>query len=211
MAAFDLEEQEQIDALKHFWHEYGKLIIAALVAFVVGVGGVQGWKYYKRTQAEEASLAFSKLEEAQDKGDTNEIRNVAKDIIDNFGSTPYASMAALVAAKTEQEAGDLAAAAGQLEWVVDNTSSEETRMLSQLRLAAIRLDQQQYEVALKLLDGDVTEAFIGPYSDLRGDVLVAQGKIAEARAAYQRALEESAEGGTWRDVVQIKLDALTRQ
>ena len=48
MAIYDLEEQEQIDALKHFWRDYGRLIIAAVVAFIVGVGGTQGWKHYKR-------------------------------------------------------------------------------------------------------------------------------------------------------------------
>ena len=81
MATYDLEEQEQIDALKHFWRDYGRLIIAAVVAFIVGVGGTQGWKHYKRTQAEQASLKFVKLEEAVGKGDVNEIRNVAQDII----------------------------------------------------------------------------------------------------------------------------------
>lgn len=209
MAAFDLEEQEQIDTLKHFWRDYGKLIITAVVVFVVGVGGVQGWKHHKRSQAEAASQAFAKLEEAEAKGDKNEIRNVANDIVDKYASTPYAAMAALVVAKTEHEAGDLDAAAKQLRWVADNTRSDEVRMLSQLRLAAVLLDQKEYDAALKLLDEPVTEAFSGPYSDLRGDVLVAQGKIAEARAAYQKALESTAGSGTWRDVVQIKLDALS--
>ena len=64
MAIYDLEEQEQIDALKAFWRDYGRLVIAAAVAFVVGVGGTQGWKHYKRTQVQEASLKFVELEQA---------------------------------------------------------------------------------------------------------------------------------------------------
>lgn len=208
MATYDLEEQEQIDALKHFWRDNGRLIIAAAVAFIVGVGGTQGWKHYKRSQAEQASLQFVKLEEAIDKGDVTEIRNVAQDIVNDYASTPYAPMAALVVAQTEREAGNLDAAVQRLEWVVDNARTEEVQLLARLRLAAVLLDQEQYDAALQLLDHDVTKAFVGSYADLRGDVLVAQGKTAEARTQYQRALEQSNDNTAWRDVVQLKLDAL---
>jgi predicted negative regulator of RcsB-dependent stress response len=209
MAIYDLEEQEQIDALKHFWRDYGRLIIAAVVAFIVGVGGTQGWKYYKRSQAEQASVQFVKLEEALGKGDVTEIRNVAQDIITEYARTPYAQMAALVVAQTEREAGDLDAAAQRLQWVVDHARTEEVQILARLRLAAVLLDQEEYDAALQLLDHEVTEAFVGAYANLRGDVLVAQGKTAEARAQYEQAVEQSRENSAWRDVVQLKLDALS--
>jgi len=211
MATYDLEEQEQIDSLKHFWADYGRLIVTGVVAFVVGVGGIQGWKYYERTQAQDASVEFGKLDEAVAKGDINEIRNVGSDIVDRYPRTSYAPMAALVVAKAERDASDLDAAASQLEWAAQNAASEEARMLSRLRLAAVLLDQEKYEEALKLLDEKVTEAFVALYSDLRGDVLVEQGKMAEARAAYQQALDKLVESGGWRNVVQIKIDALGTQ
>jgi predicted negative regulator of RcsB-dependent stress response len=211
MATYDLEEQEQIDSIKHFWTDYGRLIITGVVAFVVGVGGIQGWKYYNRTQAEEASVAFGKLDEAVAKGDITEIRNVGSGIVDGYPRTAYAPMAALVVAKAERDADDLDAAAAQLEWATQNAASEEARMLSRLRLAGVQLDQEKYEEALKLLDEKVTEAFVPLYSDLRGDVLVEQGKLAEAQAAYQQALDKSVETGGWRNVVQIKIDALGTQ
>ena len=208
MATYDLEEQEQIDSIKHFWTDYGRLVITGVVAFVLGVGGIQGWKYYTRTQAKDASVEFGKLDEAVAKGDIIEIRNVGSDIVDRYPRTSYAPMAALVVAKAERDAGDLDAAASQLEWAAQNAASEEARMLSRLRLAGVLLDQEKYEEALKLLDEKVTEAFVALYSDLRGDVLVERGKIPEARAAYQQALDKSGESGGWRNVVQIKIDAL---
>jgi len=211
MATYDLEEQEQIDSLKHFWADYGRLVVTGVVAFVVGVGGIQGWKYYERTQAQDASVEFGKLDKAVAKGDINEIRNVGSDIVDRYPRTSYAPMAALVVAKAERDASDLDAAASQLEWAAQNAASEEARMLSRLRLAGVLLDQEKYEEALKLLDEKVTEAFVALYSDLRGDVLVEQGKMAEARAAYQQALDKSVESGGWRNVVQIKTDALGTQ
>ncbi len=208
MATYDLEEQEQIDTLKQFWRDYGRLVIAAAVAFVVGVGGTQGWKHYKRTQAAEASQQFVKLEQAVAKGDATEIRNVAGEIVDNYSSTPYAAMAVMVVAGAERQAGELDAAADRLQWAVENAKSEEVRTLARLRLAAVLLDQEQYDAALKQLDETPGDAFAGLYADLRGDVLVAQGKTAEARAQYQQALEKSSGNSAWRDVVQIKLDAL---
>nr|NIO43668.1 tetratricopeptide repeat protein [Burkholderiales bacterium] len=201
MATYDLEEQEQIDALKHFWREHGRLIIAAVVAFVVGVGGTQGWKYYKRGQAEGASQQYVKLEAAVGKGDVNEIRNVAEGIIADYGGTSYAPMAALVLAQTERDAGDLEAAAQQLRWALDNASNEEIQMLATLRLAAVLLDQDQYDAVLQLLNKEVTQAFAGAYADLRGDVFVAQGKTEEARTQYQQALEQLGETSAWRDIV----------
>jgi predicted negative regulator of RcsB-dependent stress response len=48
----------------------------------------------------------------------------------------------------------------------------------------------------------------GLYADLRGDILAAQGKHAEARAAYQLALDKSEAGSPYRATIQLKLDAL---
>jgi predicted negative regulator of RcsB-dependent stress response len=205
---YDLEEQEKIEALKAWWKQYGNLVIAAVVAFVAGVGGVQGWQYYQRSQAEQASALFGNLEQAVGKKDVTEIRNIGSEITREFPRSAYAAMAALVLAKTEHDQGQLDAAAAQLQWAADKGKTEEIRALARLRLAGVLLDQKKYEEALKLLDGKSTEAFIPLYADLRGDVLVAQGKMDEARAAYDRALEKSTDAGPWRNVIQVKRDAL---
>lgn len=206
--AFDLEEQEQIDALKQFWKQYGGFIVALVIASLATVGGVQGWKYYKRAKAEDASALFMKLEEANRKNDVGEVRKLGGEIVDKYGSTPYGPMAALVTAKTNYDAGDAVAAAKQLQWAIDHADDEETAALASLRLAAIRLDEKKYDEALKLLEAKHGGALVPLYADLRGDILVAQGKLAEARTAYKAALDKSAAGGNYRSVIQIKLDAL---
>ena len=205
---YDLEEQEKLDALKAFWKENGRLIIAAAIAFVVSLSGVQGWKYYSRTQAEAASALFATLEDAQRRSDTDEVRNVGAQILDKYGRTAYGPMTAMVLANVSYTAGDREAAQAQLRWVIDRAGDDETAMLARLRLAGILLEEKKYDDALKLLDAPHTEAFVSQYSDLRGDVLVAQGKLAEAKAAYTRALEKAGAQSKWRNVVQLKLDAL---
>jgi predicted negative regulator of RcsB-dependent stress response len=205
---YDLEEQEQLDALKRFWKENGRLIIAAVVAFLIGVAAIQGWKHYNRTQSLAAAALFAKLEEAQRKNDLTEMRNVGQQLIDGYGRTGYAAMAGLKLSKANYDAGEKKAAGDQLQWVVDHAKDQEIAALARLRLAGIRLDEKNYDAALKLLESPVGAGFEPLYADLRGDVLVAQGKPAEARAAYRSALEKLDAANPWRNIVQAKLDAL---
>ncbi len=206
--AFDLEEQEQIAELKQFWNQYGKLIVTLVVAVLVALAGTQGWRYHRAGQSEQASALFTKFGEAVRKNDVGEIRTLGKQLIDGFGSTAYGPTAALLLAKTNYENGDPAEAASQLQWAIDNAKDEETSDLARLRLAGIRLDEKKYDDALKLLEVRHGPAMEALYADLRGDVMVAQGRSGEARAAYKLALEKSSPNSSYRNVVQIKLDAL---
>ncbi len=206
--ALDLEEQEQLDALKQFWKQYGTLIITLAFLALAGFAGVKGWKYYQRGQSEQASALFGKLEEAVRKNDVAQIGSLGAEIIDKYGSTAYGPMAALLLARSNYNSGDAAAAATRLQWAIDKARDDETVALARLRLAGIRLDEKKYDEALVLLDAKHAPAFAPLYADLRGDVLAAQGKAAEARAAYKLALEKSPPNGNYRSVVQIKLDAL---
>ena len=206
--AFDLEEQEQIAELKQFWKQYGTLIVTLAVAALVAFAGMQGWRYYKNSQSEQASALFTKFGEAVRKNDVKEIRALGKQVMDGFGSTAYGPTAALLLAKANYENGDAAAAAGQLQWAIDKAKDDETAEVARLRLASIWLDEKKYEEALKLLETKHSTAMETLYADLRGDVMLAQGKSAEARAAYKMAIEKSLPNSSYRSVVQIKLDAL---
>ena len=206
--AFDLEEQEQIAELKQFWKQYGTLIVTLAVAALVAFAGMQGWRYYKNSQSEQASALFTKFGEAVRKNDVKEIRALGKQVMDAFGSTAYGPTAALLLAKANYENGDAAAAAGQLQWAIDKAKDDETAEVARLRLASIWLDEKKYEEALKLLETKHSTAMETLYADLRGDVMLAQGKSAEARAAYKMAIEKSLPNSSYRSVVQIKLDAL---
>ena len=206
--ALDLEEQEQLDALKQFWKQYGTLIITLAFLGLAAFAGVRGWNYYQRGQSEQASALFGKLEEALRKNDVAQIGSLGAEIIDKYGSTAYGPMAALLLARRNYESGDAPAAATRLQWAIDKAGDDETVALARLRLAGIRLDEKKYDEALALLDAKHAPAFAPLYADLRGDVLAAQGKAAEARAAYKIALEKSPPNSNYRSVVQIKLDAL---
>jgi predicted negative regulator of RcsB-dependent stress response len=206
--AYDLEEQEQIAVIKDWWRNYGNLVTTGLLAVVVGIAGIQAWRYYRAQQSSSAATLYSQLDTAEKSNELKRVQDIAAALASSHAGTSYAGMAALRAAKSFVNGNDLASAKQRLQWVIDNTSDDEMRDIARLRLAGVLLDEKKHDEALKLLDVKHVAAFDGLYADLRGDVLAAQNKRPEARAAYQLALEKSDARSSYRQLLQVKLDAL---
>jgi predicted negative regulator of RcsB-dependent stress response len=206
--AYDLEEQEQLDAIKSWWNQYGNYVVVALVTVAVAAAAYQGWRYYSQTQAVGASTLYGQLEEAARNNDAKRVRDIGTQIVDRYGSSAYGGLAALASAKAAFGTGDFEAAEKQLRWAAERAKETEQRDIARLRLAGVLLDRKKADEALKVLDAKPLDAYAALYADMRGDVLTAQGKTAEAAAAYRAALEKSDAGSAYRQVVEIKLDAL---
>nr|WP_217344336.1 tetratricopeptide repeat protein [Noviherbaspirillum sp. L7-7A]MBV0878476.1 tetratricopeptide repeat protein [Noviherbaspirillum sp. L7-7A] len=206
--AYDLEEQEQIETLKSWWKQYGNLVTWLLIAALGAYAAWSGWNYYQRSQAAQAGQLYDEITRAVAAKDTARVLRGAADMREKFGRTAYAEMAALTAAKAAFDANDLNGAKAQLQWVVDSGRDEEYRALARIRLAGVLLDEKAYDEGLKLLSADVPVAFAGALADRRGDLLMAQNKVAEARAAYQEALQKSDAKSPGRQLIQLKLDAI---
>ena len=208
MAVYNLEEQENIDALKAWWSDNGRLVIAAVIAFVLGIGGIQGWRHYKSEQSMKSAVLFYDLEEAMRTGDRNKVEELARRLTAEFSGTSHAARGALLAGRVAAEAGDRDKAVESLRWVADNAKDESLRALGGLRLSAVLLDEGRLDEALAAVVAPPGEAFAALFADARGDVLVAQGKIEEAKSAYQIALDKLPKSAAYRNVVEIKRDAL---
>jgi predicted negative regulator of RcsB-dependent stress response len=206
--AYDLEEQEQIETLKSWWKQYGNLVTWLLIAGLTAFSGWSAWNYYQRSQAAQAGQLYDEIGRAVVAKDNAKVLRGAADMREKFSRTAYAEMAALLAAKAAFDANDLNGAKAQLQWVVDNGRDDEYRALARIRLAGVLLDEKAYEEGLKVLSGDVPAAFAGAVADRRGDLLMAQNKIAEARTAYQEALQKSDAKSPGRQLIQLKLDAI---
>lgn len=224
MAAYDLEEQEQIAEFKAWWKQYGTLLTYAVIAAALAVSAWQGWNWYQRSQAVQASDIYQALRQAVQNEDTQRVKAASGELTEKFSGTRYAALGALTAAKAMVDAGDAQTAKAQLQWVADEGKNE-IRDLARLRLATLLLDEKAYDEALRLLDGSATAAFSARFIDGRGDIFSAQGKKEEARKAYQAALDalathdkqgNGANSQSWqlqsnavyREIIQQKLDAL---
>ena len=208
MAVYDLEEQEQIDELKAWWKSYGNAVLMVIVAASLAVSGVIGWRAWGDRQALEAGELYVQLQGAVGSADPKKVQDIAAVMADKYPRTGYAQFAALAAAKAAFDSGNLAEARTRLQWVIDRAKDDGTRDLARLRLAVVLLDEKKLDEAFVALQAPPAEAMTALFADLRGDVLSAQGKAADARSAYQLALDKTDAKSPYRGVIQGKLDSL---
>lgn len=205
----DLEEQEQIDELKHFWKKWGSLISSVVLVVLLAFTAWNGYQYWKRTQASQAASLLDAVTEAtQAPGDAARVRQAAADLRSKYGSTAQAVQGNLLAAKFLAGTGDGAAAKEVLTWVIDKGSDEGAQALARLRLAGLLLETQAYDEALKWLNAPFPAAFTALAQERKGDVLALQGKAPEAAAAYKQAVASMDPGIEYRRMLEVKAEAL---
>lgn len=208
MAAYDLEEQDQLDDLKAWWTRWGGTISTGLLIGALVIAGVQGWRWYAGNRAQEAAALYTALSEAGRKNDNARAREAVTSLEEKFASTGYAPRAALLYARMLYDAGDRAGAKLQLQWALDHADDDELKAIARYRLAQAQVDERAFDQALATLDAKHPAAFDGLYADLRGDALAAADRRAEARAAYETAVAKLDPKSQYLQFVRVKLDAL---
>jgi predicted negative regulator of RcsB-dependent stress response len=204
----DLQEQEQLDELKHFWKNYGNLISWVLIVVMGGFAAWNGYGYWQRTQSAKASALFDEVERAVAVSDLARVERSFADMKDKFGGTLYAQQAALLAAKSFQLQDKNEQALAALTWVAEKSSDESYAQIARLRLASLLLQTRGYDAAMERLSKPFSASFAPLAADLRGDVLSAQAKPQEAIAAYRDAWQKIDETNDYRRLVEAKLNAL---
>ena len=204
----DLEEQEQLAELKHFWARYGNLITWVLIAVFGTVAAWNGYQYWQGRQSSQASVMYDEVDRAVLSGDMPRIERSLADMKERFGGTAYAEQAGLLAAKTYFEKGNVEASKASLKWVADKANDAGFQSVAKLRLAGILMETKAYDEALAVLTGSFPKDFAPLASDRRGDILLLQGKKAEARAEYEKAYKGLDERTEYRRLVEVKLNAL---
>lgn len=203
-----LSEREQVEALRRWWNENGRWIIGGLVVGVAVLFGWRAWNSHQAEQAEAASTIYGELLTAVEAGNRDRAMSLQDELAREFARTPYADQAGLALALLHINAGDPESAAGALTNVLAATGDEELAHVARLRLARVRLEQNQPEAALQVLAGAEEASFAPLYAHVRGDILIANGDLEGARAAYRQALAVGEPGVIDRNLVQMKLDAL---
>jgi predicted negative regulator of RcsB-dependent stress response len=204
----DLEEQEQLDQIKHFWAQYGNLITWVLIAILGSMAAWNGWNYWQRSQASKAAVLFDEIERAAVASDAERMERALADMKDRFGSTTFAAQSGLLAGKALFDAGKTDGARAALSWVADKASDDAYKAVARLRLVGLDIEAKAFDQALKTLEAPVPKAFEPLVADRRGDVFMAQGKVEEAKTQYQNAWRGLSEQTEYRRLVEVKLAAL---
>ena len=200
-------EQEQVEALKAWWHTQGKKVLIAFgTAFVIWIGW-KYWEHHQEVRKAQASEDFFVIMQAVEEDDYGTFQEHAKQLMDQYADTPYASLASLLWANHEIK--DPAAAKTHLQWVVDHASDRVFSDIARARLARLLLNEKSYDSAIAMLKKMKTTAFEGLRDEITGDVYTAKGDIDAARAAYTIALKSEIIGGEGRRAfIEMKLNDL---
>lgn len=204
----DLQEQEQLDALKAFWNKYGNLATWTLVLVLGAFAAWNGWNYWQREQGFKAGAMFDELDRAGQAGEVDKAGRIFADLKTAFPGTAFAQQGGLLLAKLQFDKGQADNARASLTWVAENGVEDEVRTVARLRLAALQAEAKQFDEALKTLAAATAPGFEGLVADRRGDVLITQGKKDEAVAAYNAAYKALGEKADYRRLVDAKLTAL---
>jgi predicted negative regulator of RcsB-dependent stress response len=204
----DLEEQEQLDQLKHFWNTYGNLITWVVLLAAGAFVAWNGWQYYQRNKAAQASALYDEVERSAQSGDSARIERSLTEMKDRFAGTAYAQQAGLLAARALYDKGDADGSRAALNWVAEHAVDPGYQAVARLRLASELLQNKAYDEALKALSGDLPKEFDALAADRRGDIYMAQGKRDEAKAEYRKAWSAFDPATGYRRLVEIKLNAV---
>lgn len=181
-------EQEQIEAMKRWWKENGISIVLGIVIGVAGIIGYNSWQSYKQSKNEAASAYYIQIMEHLQQGAYDSVASLSDQIIADYSTTSYASLAQLSAAKALYGLNEKKPAQQRLEWVVENGSTEYFKTIAKLRLASLHLANDDTAAAQKVLAGKFAQSFSAQKQVLIGDLAVATEDYAAARTAYIAAL-----------------------
>ncbi len=205
MVDVTLSEEEQVEALKTWWKDNGRSVIAGVV---IGLGAVFGWRYwvdYQSGIAQQASMRLVELNQSVASGKRDAASEQAKRIIEKFQGTSYAVFASLNLAKVMLQSGERDGAIAQLKRALENASDNSIKQVVRARIARILLSTEQLDEAEQVVASADSDSFRGEFAELRGDIARARGDEATARAAYQEALDNQVSNSA---LVQMKLDDL---
>jgi len=180
------------------------LLILALGSFAAW----NGWNYWQRDKAVKAGAMYDEIDKAAQGGDAGRAASLFATLRDRYPGTAYAQQAGMLVARLQAEKGQADDARATLAWVAQNAVEDEYKTLARLRLAGVLMDQKKYDDALKQLDGASPKEFEALVADRRGDILLAQGKKDEAKAAYQKAWGAMDPKVEYRRLIDAKLTAL---
>lgn len=200
---------DQGEVVKKWLKDNGSAIVIGLVIAFGGLFGFKQWQSWQETSRELASYEYDVLEQylAQDQLDA--AMDNLQTLREDYGQSPYASLAALQMARARMQVNQPDLAIGLYEYVIENGYPKALQVVARERLARVLLDQGQPENALDTLDGATDiGGFEARYAEVRGDILLEQGRTEEAVAAYRTALDNLEEGVGDRSLLVIKLESL---
>lgn len=208
-------DEEQVELIKSWWKENGKTLLLSVIVVLGGWFGWNSWQTSQQQKAEAASELYSQLVDAvaqpaaqQTEEQKASAAALATELKTTYAGTAYADFGALFLARFAADAGDFAAAAAELQAVVNTSKADAVKYTAQARLAQVLIQQEKFDEALALVNTVPDPAYTVQFEDAKGDALYRKGDNAEARNAWIRARDAAQTLGLNTQPLQRKIDAL---
>jgi predicted negative regulator of RcsB-dependent stress response len=192
-------DEEKAEELKAWWKANGISVAAGIGLAIAGMFGWQQWQQHQLDQSEGASKILSQIN--KNPSDVELLKKINAE----YGNTPYASLAALNAAKAACNANKSDDCISQLK-VASNSSQADIAIVAKIRLARTLISTQKLDEASTIISGIKSSAYNSLVAELNGDLWLAKKDYTKAREAYDKALLSS--GGQNSQLLKMKRDDL---
>jgi predicted negative regulator of RcsB-dependent stress response len=190
-------EDEQAQQIKKWIKENGLQIV---VGISLGLGGIWGLGAYKTYQNEQSIQARSLY-----------LNTASSDSVAAFealstshSDSGYTQQAGLMLAKNAVKKQDYKSALQHLSTLV-STDNDLIAIVANMRMASIQLEMGKFKEAINTLDSKLPGEFNGLYSQLKGDIYVADNQIDKAKEHYKLALSQISRDSELQSLINIKL------
>lgn len=205
---YDLQEQEQLAQIKHFWSRYGNLITWTLIIVLTAIASWNGWHYWQRQKAIQTAAIMDELDRVVQSQDMDRIQRVWADMQSHGAKTLQAQHAGLMVAQVAAQAEQPEVARQALQQVIQHSPDAALVAIARLRLASLEIDQDNLDAAASVLAATFPPEFEALKSDRMGDLHALRGQADNARQAYQAAWALMSSDVEYRRIVEAKLNAL---
>jgi predicted negative regulator of RcsB-dependent stress response len=203
-----LSEEEQAEALRAWWRENWKVLLAGVALGLAAIGGWKYWGIHQDRRAHDALGTYTRFESAYEGSDMEQANSFLAMLVDEHPSLGYTQQARLKMAKAHVEAGKLDEAIDLLRQVARDSKDDQLVQVANLRIARLLIEQGKYDEALQLAEVDDESGFAAQAREIRGDALLAKGDTEGARAEYAAALAAINSPQVDRTLLELKLGEL---
>jgi predicted negative regulator of RcsB-dependent stress response len=204
----NFDSLEQSERARAWFQSNGSTLLMAVLGAMAIIWGYKGYQANKIKAGENAGLVYEKITRAVDEKKDQEVSTFSAEMRKNHGKLTYAALGSMAEAKyfTEQKKTEVAMAS--LQTAQTAGSNPQLKLLASLRLARLQIAGGKSQDALDILNSVTDEGFKAVREELRGDALLALGKLNEAKEAYSKALTATDLAQPGRPSLQQKLDNL---
>jgi predicted negative regulator of RcsB-dependent stress response len=206
MDTYETEEQ-QVEAIKKWWADNYKMVIALSIIGLGSIIGVQKYKEQKLITAQTASLEYDHILSSVVENRDAVISQQVDTMLNEYETFPYAALSAMLEAKQMIAAQKFPEAEEKFQWVIKHSQAANLQHIARVRLATLMSAQGKNKAALSILNTEQGK-FKASYLEVKGDILVALKRIEDARSAYDQALDAYAAIGANAQILRIKRNDL---